>query len=342
MTKSQNERIREERKEERRKKKDEQLDDISYQILEILSNRTPDSNEEYGVEYFAEKLHYSIPHIQRYMIKLKNLDLIEYKRGIKSYVIKEKAEQIYSRDTKEKLAVIASLKGLLQQYKNTPMYDKVQKFIFMLEPRAAKETSMFSRVSVPPQLEFSVNQNNWDKIISAMDDNRKISFRYESPDSKKNKDQRRTVYPYQLLLEDGSVYLFAHSEYNSVNVVYSLNRIRDLTILPETFKLPDDFDISTQTGGGLLGAFKGEYIDKVKIEFYGYGAEWIKEHKWAKDQVCTDFDGGTLVTFTTTQTWKVFTKIMSWGSQAKPIAPKHLVQWWKNEVKAMADMAGKE
>ena len=54
-------------------------------------------------------------------------------------VIKKDVEMIYSNETMKNIALVASVKGLLQQYKNTPLYDSVTKLIYFLEPKVAKE-----------------------------------------------------------------------------------------------------------------------------------------------------------------------------------------------------------
>ena len=78
---------------------------------------------------------------------------------------------------------MASLKGLLQQYKNTPIFESITKLIYFLEPKVAKEDSVLSsgRIIVSPQMEYDINVKNWDKINEALSKNRKIQGRYTKP-----------------------------------------------------------------------------------------------------------------------------------------------------------------
>ena len=94
-------------------------------------------------------------------------------------------------------------------------------------------------------------------------------------------------------LENGSVYVWGYSEYADVILMYDLNFMSDIVILPETFELPEDFDINNYSGGGRLGAFAGDDIEKFKIRFTGYAKEWIKNHKWADDQTFTEDEKST-------------------------------------------------
>ena len=111
------------------------------------------------------------------------MDLIEEKQIHGSYKIKKTVYEIYSNETKKNIALVASLKGLLQQYKNTPIFESITKLIYFLEPKVAKEDSVLSsgRVIVSPQMEYDINVKNWDRINEALSKNRKIQFRYTKP-----------------------------------------------------------------------------------------------------------------------------------------------------------------
>ena len=150
--------------------------------------------------------------------------------------------------------------------------------------------------------------------------------------------KKRTVWPFQLILDNGSVYLFAYSEYYDVVVLYDLNYLADVTVLNEEFILPEKYDIIDFSGGGRLGAFKSDKIDKFKIRFTGYAKDWIKEHKWADDQTCKEYEDSTTITFTSSQFEKVLELTLSWGHQAKPLAPARLIKRWKEEVLKMVEM----
>lgn len=227
------------------------------------------------------------------------------------------------------------MKGLLQQYKNTPLFDSVTKLIYFLEPKVAKDDTVLSsaRVIVPPQIEYDVNLKNWDKVYEAIQKNRKINFRYTK--SYTDTKALRIVRPYQLLLDNGSVYLFAYSEYADLVLLYDLNFMADIVVTDETFELPEKYDFSYYCGGGRLGAYKGNKIEKYKIKFTGYAKDWIKQHKWADDQKFTEDEDSTVITFSSSQYDKIFELILSWGTQAEPLAPKRLVTRWEKEISAM-------
>ena len=335
------ERERKLRREERKREKDNELGDREYEILKILREAQDHPDMKVNGKYLEEHFGTAPITIYRAMRKLKNMDLVEESQVNGSYAIKKEVEQIYSEKTKQTLALVASLKGLLQQYEKTPIFESVSKLICFLEPKVVKEDSLLSsgRVVVPPQIEFNIDTLKWDRVYDAIQKNVKIKFRYTGPYT--NSDVVRVILPYQLVLDSsvGTVYVFGHSDYKDVDVLYSLNRMESIVVTSEKFKLPKNYDFASRCGGGRLGAFKGETVEKYKIRFTDYAMYWIKEHKWADDQTFKEDDESVTITFSSTQFEKIKQLILSWGSQAKPLAPARLVKAWKEEVSAMYEMA---
>lgn len=240
------------------------------------------------------------------------------------------------RDTKNQIVLIAGIKGLLQQYKGTPLFDNIEKLFYLFEPKIAKSSGLISsaRIAVPPQMEFNINLNNWEKILKAMEQNKKIKSRYTAP--YKNSELQITLWPYQILLDNGTVYLFAHREYKDDDLLYDLNKLEGITVTNEEFELPKDFDFTKRCKGGRLGAFSSNKIVKYEIEVTGYASYWIKDHKLTDDQTFEDIDDeDVIVRFSSCQFEKVMKLVLSLGSSAKPLAPKSFVDKWKKEVTTM-------
>ncbi len=78
-------------------------------------------------------------------------------------------------------------------------------------------------------------------------------------------------------------------------------------------------------------------IEKFKVCFTGYAKDWIKQHKWADNQTFKEYEESTTISFSSSQFEKVLELILSWGSQAEPLAPARLVKRWKEEVLTMAE-----
>ena len=166
-----------------------QVDKYGAKILRILREEAPDNpNVKYNSEYFEKKFDVSNITILRSIKKLKANNLIKDKQVHGSYAIDEKfSEEFYSEhcseEIKKNVALIASLGGVLQQYKNTPLYDSVTDLIYFLQPEIAKSDKIFSsgRVIVSPQMEYDINTQNWERVYEALQKNRKLRFRYTKP-----------------------------------------------------------------------------------------------------------------------------------------------------------------
>lgn len=336
--------LSEEEKKERQRKRDDvalekelhpAVDKYGIQILRILREEAPEHpGVKYNSIYFEKRLDVANITILRAIDKLKKNSLIKEKQVNGSYVINEDfSDKYYSEDIKKNICLVASLGGILQQYKNTPLLNSVKNLIYFLQPEIVKQDNAFSsgRVTVAPKMEYDINLENWEKVYYAIQQNQKIRFRYTK--SYTNNTKLRTVWPYQLVLDNGSVYLSAYSEYADLVLLYDLNFMTSITVTNEKFELPKDYDFTTFCGGGRLGAFKSEETKAFKIRFTGYAKDWIKLHKWADDQqIKKEDEDSTTIIFTSAQEEKVFEEILKWGSQAEPLAPASLVRRWKNEI----------
>ncbi len=336
--KLQNRLMREDRQSEKDRAAEKKIDDRCYEILQILRDASETSEVKYNSKYFAKHFKTSEPTIFRLIDKLRGMNLLKEKLVNGSYAINPDFEEFfYSEETKKNIALVASLRGLLQQYKGTPLFDSVTKLIYFLLPAVAKKDAVLSsgRVVVSPQMEFDINVRNWDRVYQAIQKNQKVRFRYTK--SYTNQEIQRVICPYQLILENGSVYVWAYSDWVDDIFMYDLNFMADVVVLNEKFDLPENFDINNYSGGGRLGAFAGDKVEKFKIRFTGYAKEWIKNHKWADDQTFTEDEESTTITFSSSQFEKVFESMLSWGRQAEPLAPTRLVKRWKEEILAMAE-----
>ncbi len=334
------ERNKEKLEEKRRNKRlNPKLAERDYDMLRILRLPPTDPKIKYNAKFFEKYFDVSEITIYRMVRKLKDMDILEEKQIGGSYAIKKKVEQMYSKKTGDDIALVASLRGLLQHFEHTPLFEKVTKLIYFLQPKIAKNDSLLSsgRVIVAPQMEYNINTKNWDLVNEALDKNCKIKFHYTKFYSNKS---QRTVCPYQLILDNGVVYLFAYSEYADNIILYDLNFMADIIVTDEKFTLPKNYDFNNYSGGGRLGAFKEDKTKNFKIRFTGYAKDWMKYHKWANDQQIKAEDQDSLtITFSSAQEFKVLREVLKWGTDAQPLAPKSLVNRWREEINGMYEMA---
>ena len=230
------------------------------------------------------------------------------------------------------------LKSLLNQYRNTPLYAKV---IERVRELANMPIEDFSRIAVPPKPEYNKeDQKKFSKIFDYMIQDCKIQFYYKGRwhgEERKN----RIVRPYQLLLENGTCYLYGYDEEKREDRLFVLRRMEEIRhVNHEKFDLPADFEFSLRYGSSKFGAYTFKTPVKYKIEFYGNTQVWIKENKWADDQEIKETDEKTTLSFTSSQDDKILEWILSCGADAKPVAPENFVRRWKDKIAEMAKLAG--
>lgn len=167
----------------------------------------------------------------------------------------------------------------------------------------------------------------------------KIQFYYKGRwhgEERKN----RIVRPYQLLLENGTCYLYGYDEEKREDRLFVLRRMEEIRhVNHEKFDLPADFEFSLRYGSSKFGAYTFKTPVKYKIEFYGNTQVWIKENKWADDQEIKETDEKTTLSFTSSQDDKILEWILSCGADAKPVAPENFVRRWKDKIAEMAKLA---
>ena len=266
---------------------------------------------------------------------------IEYDYSRKGYYYTENFEMPINNLSSEKLQTLFAAKHLLEHFKDTPLYEEISNIIdFLTETSLEIDSTFLKRVTLSPVPKFLVDKNLIAEIYRALQENAIIEFDYSG---RWNQEiSHRKVHPYQLILEDGKYFLYGYSEERSDVRIFSLGNMQNLLVTKETFTLPKDFEFQNRSGGGFFGTFASNFKDEYKIEFYENAREMVKSCLWAENQVIEDDENRkcTIITFTSTQTSKVEEWVLSQGMYAKPLAPKWLVDSWKEHIKGLCKLAG--
>ena len=103
------------------------------------------------------------------------------------------------------------------------------------------------------------------------------------------------MHPYQLLLESGTCYLYGFDEEKNEERLFVLRRMEEIRLKNgEKFNLPPDYEFSVKHGFSKFGAYTFREPVQYKIEFYGNTQIWIKENKWADDQIIEESEKKTV------------------------------------------------
>jgi predicted DNA-binding transcriptional regulator YafY len=205
-----------------------------------------------------------------------------------------------------------------------------------------------NRIVIPKTASASVNPQSWEGIVNSLRENRVITFQYQSTNSENLNNQgkisaqklnARRVRPYQLLFDQNSWYLFAYDEDRKDVRMFALSRISGLALTKETFSIPQDFDYRSLEGTSYFGIYKGSKTYHFVILITG-DTRWITERVWAEDQQINETGNGIKLSFTSNQFEKVLEWILFQGPNARPLAPKDLVDRWTTTIMEMAKLAG--
>lgn len=272
---------------------------------------------------------------------------IEYDREKNGYYyLDDNFEFALNKISQEDVFYLSSVKNMLANIKNNPIYNEISNVIdFITDTQGIARSDFLSRIAVMPHPVSTIEENVWNGIMKAMQNNLIIEFDYKGRWN--TEITHRKVHSFQLLLDDGMYYLFGYDE-NAVDDdgkkgaerLFCINRIKSLHISNETFPLPANYEFEKRVSGGKFGAFIGSPKNHFAVEFYGCSREFVKDCIWVEGQTITDDDENdvTTIEFDTVQASKVKEWILSQGCNARPLEPEWLVEEWKEEITTMLEL----
>ncbi|GHV85509.1 hypothetical protein AGMMS50230_11170 [Spirochaetia bacterium] len=280
---------------------------------------------------------------------------VEYDYFHKGYYYTEKTFRLPAAFTSaDEIMALGLAKTLLSLYQNTPIYDAARQLLETItaplddtvQPRWYED-----RIIVPPVPQVPFEPEIWRTICEGLRENRILEFEYRSVWN--DGYHPRRVRPWQLLFDNGAWYLYGYAEDRrgarepppscvAAKVplrMFSLSRIRNISLTDKTFTLPDSADYRLHTDGSFLGVYTDGKKRFFRIAFYNDAALRIQERRWAKDQRIKEIPGGIILSFTGAQYGKVLELVLAQGRDALPLEPPELVQEWQENVRDMQKRA---
>lgn len=240
----------------------------------------------------------------------------------------------------DELLALGMAKNILALYRDTPIYDAAHHLLDSITAPLADESNSDwyeSRIVVPQVPTALIPPDVWGVITTALRGNRVLAFEYLGAADTEYKPRR--VQPWQLLFDAGVWYLYGYALERENIRVFSLCRMRNVSITDTRFSLPKNFDYRTGNADSYFGVFTGQERRRFKIAFYDHSVVWVKDRQWADDQEITETGDGIVMTFTSTQFDKVAEFVLSRGCTARPLEPARLVEYWHTNIEKMRKMA---
>ena len=176
-----------------------------------------------------------------------------------------------------------------------------------------------------------------DQLMIACEDSKVAFITYQSQRS--TEPVTVEVYPYGLVHHKGALYLVAFArEHNEVRH-YKVNRISAVDIQAQQIPIqrPADFDLKRHLTDSF-GIMRGDGVpQRVRIRFTREVARIVREKRWHPSQKLTDQPDGSLTAeFILDDLREVASWVLSFGPQARALAPTAFVELVTNELRQAA------
>jgi predicted DNA-binding transcriptional regulator YafY len=282
---------------------------------------------------------------------------IKYDHARGGYYYTEKNYRLFAGSvTPDEMLTLGVVKSLLTLYKDTPLYATAQKLLDTLAfpfsndsksnsdktnnttSKTTTTTAWYeTRVIVPAPASSPVPADLWDTIVTALRENRVLTFDYKG--ARDDSPHHRRVHPWQLLFDNGTWILSAWSTERDAHRFFDLYRMKRPALTDATFTLPANFDYRSQPNPSAFGVYSTEKARTFRIALYGEAIRYAKERHWAADQIFEEIDDGVAMSFTSNQYGKVLEWILARGGLARPIEPPKLVCDWRVHAEIIHHMA---
>jgi predicted DNA-binding transcriptional regulator YafY len=153
------------------------------------------------------------------------------------------------------------------------------------------------------------------------------------------------IQPYALRVFNRRWYLLGYLKEQEGLRTIALDRILDLKILKNSFKLPEDFDVRKYFAD-VVGVYVNEDlpVTKVKIRAYGAHAEYLRSTPLHKSQSESHSKHGEFAEFTYRLciTPELVSQLLAMEEKVEVLEPKELRDLIKEQLQLMIKNYGKE
>lgn len=258
---------------------------------------------------------------------------IEYSGKNRGYYYTEDCFQLpaFNLNDSDLFAIFIADK-VLQQYRNTPVYQRLQAVFSRIEESLPDRVSFHSsylddKCSFFTTPQTSITPHIWETIFRGLRESKSLIISHRKPGD--TAAEKRTIDPYHIISFQGEWYVISFCHLREAIRTFALSRIETADVTENSFSIPDDFDLN-QTRDEHFGVHWSQNVYKVRIWFSCEIAPYIKERQYHTNQELTDnSDGSVVISFKTRDLLEVKRWVLSWGSGAKVLEPEELV----NEIK---------
>ncbi len=171
-------------------------------------------------------------------------------------------------------------------------------------------------------------------LHDAIQKRRVLRVSYRKPDAAKA--DMHVYHPHALTYLDGSLYVIGWSATRGAMRTLVVDRIRSTQETPATFERRKGFDLDRHLRESFGIVHEGE-MTEVKVAFDREVARWVEERTWHPSQKIERTPGGGIVlTLKVAGIRDVVPWVLSFGRNARALAPAELVKELAGHAKGMA------
>ncbi len=253
---------------------------------------------------------------------------LEYSAKHRGYLYTEEQYKLPAIDIRESdLFGVYLADKLLVQYEGTPIYDSLCSVFKKIEQSLPEKVSLDSRdqekFTVLAPFSTTIAPDVWETMISSLRTSRRVTVEYRTPGKS---PLSRTMDPYHAVRFEGDWYIVGYCHLRQAIRTFSMSRMVRAAQSGEIFAVPDDFDFQ-KLSGSRFGVHWGVDDTRVEILFSKAVADYVRERNWHPSQTLTEHEDGTVtLALTVNHLLELKRWILSWGSEARVLAPDDLAR----------------
>ncbi len=259
----------------------------------------------------------------------------EEERNGKTYYTADKFRLRDITFTSPELISLAFLLELLKPYQYMTMGRTSRELIHKLLDNTTNLNREFIRhftglvtVNTNDYISDDVNPEIEERLQEAIRNKYKVRIIYHSFGS--DEDTIRIIHPYELSINDGALSVIGHCELRNELRDFRASRIRALTLLEESFTVPEEYYQSKNRHKFIH--LSGSVTEQIIISFDKHTAKYITEYEADRaDEIIATEEGITFIR-NTAVTEELIRWILQFGQGAKVLNPAHLKEKVKQEL----------
>lgn len=175
--------------------------------------------------------------------------------------------------SQKELASLFTALGIVEKYKDTPIYSTTKKIIQKLSDESTLNELYGYNIGNLRKKEIVLDWNIFNKIAKSIINKESIVIDYNSLNSKERSE--RKVDPYHLYTYEEEIYLAAYCHKNKAIRDFNLNRIYSIKSTWEKFS--GGFDKNKYFANKNWGIIKNKDIERVRLKIRSSEVEWVIE-----------------------------------------------------------------